>query len=243
MAEELALLDGGDGGIAELEKRLHEACARLVKAGAALSKRRKAAARRLSPRIESELAELGMPKAVLRIALTTPRSSAVAGGDLTGCGSSGWDSCAFWVRLNPGHPEARLEEVASGGEVARLLLAIKAVLAGCAESQSSVQVPGPAVCVFDELDASIGGRLGLAVGRRLRAIAAGGTQVLCVTHLPQVAAFADQHHCIRKQEADGMTCSTLEKLGKQARLKELAAMSGVAEDVSQAKKLLALAVA
>jgi len=118
------------------------------------------------------------------------------------------------VSTNPGEPLKPLARIASTGEMSRFLLALKGVLS------EADDIP---VLVFDEIDIGIGGRSGDVVGRKLSRLAR-SHQVICITHLPQIAAYADSHHHVRKEVADGHTLSQLETLKSDARLAELAAM-------------------
>ena len=129
---------------------------------------------------------------------------------------TGIDDVAFQVSTNPGEPPRPLVRVASGGETARLMLALKAILTAADE------VP---CLIFDEIDAGIGGRIGAVVGRKLWALA-DRHQVLCVTHLPQVAAFGDTHLHVRKAVAEGRTFTEVGRLDGDTRVDELTSMLG-----------------
>jgi DNA repair protein RecN (Recombination protein N) len=147
-----------------------------------LTEARKAAARRLEKRVESELAQLAMERTVFRVDLAEAAWS-----------PAGADRIEFLVSANVGEEPRPLEKVASGGEISRLALALKTCLAG--PKTSMVRT-----LVFDEVDTGVGGSAAEGVGRRLKKLAA-ASQVLCVTHLPQIASFADHHYRVEKQES------------------------------------------
>ena len=172
----------------------------------ALSQRRRSAAGRFSTAVEKELGALAMEKARFRVALVP------AGKDEPRI--SGFETATFLFAPNPGEPEKPVEKVASGGELARLQLAIQSVTAGR---------PGTRTLVFDEVDSGIGGRTAEVVGRKLRALSAGG-QVLCVTHVPQIAALADRHFLAEKDEVGGRTVAAVRLLEGQERVAEIARM-------------------
>ncbi len=156
--------------------------------------------------VDAELARLGM-SATFHVEITPF-------GEESAVGPSGRDRVDFLIRTNPGEPEKPIRKVASGGELSRLMLALKSVLA----SVDSV----PTV-IFDEADAGVGGAVAEVVGRRLRAIA-DHRQVLCVTHLPQVASGADTHFLVEKSMTRGRTSTTVRRLRERARVREIARM-------------------
>lgn len=188
-----------------------------LRAGA-LSRRRSEAGKRLAERVESELQALGMAgsRFLVSISRTPDPEGATVDDARVAFDARGVDQVAFLVSANPGEPPRPLVAVASGGETARLMLALKTVL------QSADRVP---VLVFDEIDAGIGGRVGAVVGRRLWDLAA-HHQVLCVTHLPQVAAYGDVHWHVRKRVADGRTVTEMTPISAADRVTEIAQMLG-----------------
>ena len=209
----LATLRAEHGDLANIEDALErraaeEEAARKAyrSAAAALSARRGAAAARFSNAVEKELRGLAMENARLRVALEP------AAGD-TPC-ATGAESARFLFAPNPGEPEKPLERIASGGELSRLQLAIRSVAAAKG---------GGRTLVFDEVDAGIGGRVAEVVGRKLRDLAARG-QVLCVTHVPQIAALADRHFLAEKREARGRTVASVRLLEGRERVAEIARM-------------------
>jgi len=170
--------------------------------------RRVEAATGLARAVEAELAALHIPRARLEA-----RVELLAGQQL---GPRGADRVEFLFTANPGEPLAPLTKVASGGELSRVLLAVKGVLA-----------TGDHVTtyVFDEVDAGVGGAVAEAIGRRLHA-ASQRRQVLCITHLPQIAAFADAHFRVEKHTKDGRTITRVVRLDEAARVEEIARMLG-----------------
>jgi len=206
----------------------------LLEADSRLSKERHAAAGKLTKKVEAELHALGMREARFRIDFTvlTELSSPQ---DVKDASPAGLEICDFMLMPNPGEGWAPLGKIASGGEVARAMLALKTVLAGADKTP---------VLVFDEIDADIGGRLGEAVGRKLRAISS-AHQVIVVTHLPQIAAFAQRQFRVEKSSRAGRTVAAVEAVAGKERLAELAEMlrgrEKAKEALEQAEKMLAAA--
>lgn len=195
-----------------LAEELRKAAAVAVEAGAKLIRARKKATAGFCAAVQNELASLKMSDTRLRVDFAEQIDPDKLLVEATAHGPS---PVELMVRINPGEPFHPLRETASGGELARIILAVKKTLA------DQDRVP---FLVFDEVDSEIGGRLGLAVGRKLREVAA-HHQVLIVTHLPQVAAFAQAHFKVEKRVAKGRTSSTVVRLDAAARDAELAAMS------------------
>ncbi len=168
-----------------------------------IAAKRRTAAKKLTKRVHEQLAELGMDKAVF-------------GSEVTECdpGPTGCDQVEMMVQTNPGQPSAPLRRVASAGELSRVMLAIKSVLA--ASDRASV-------LVFDEVDAHVGGRLGSVIGDKLRRLA-DRHQVICITHLPQIAAYATRHLKVNKTTRSGQTRTEVDLIEGQARVEELAEM-------------------
>jgi DNA repair protein RecN (Recombination protein N) len=217
LADVLALLSKAKAGRDELgdvegtldRRQKAEGLARLAyrRAAAALTTRRQAAAGRFSTAVEKELKELAMEKARLRLKLE-PLSE-------EGPRRSGQETAVFLFAPNPGEPEKPIEKIASGGELSRLQLAIRSV--GAARNRTKRTL------VFDEVDAGIGGRVAEVVGRKLRELAA-RDQVLCVTHVPQIAALADRHFLAEKREVKGRTVAAVRALDGKERVAEIARM-------------------
>jgi DNA repair protein RecN (Recombination protein N) len=200
--------------IEELKAREESVGARAAELAGALTNYRREAARELSARVEAELADLGMPRAQFVVAVEPPSEPS-----WRQVGPRGWDRVEFLFSPNPGEPPKPLAKVVSGGEMSRIMLALKVILA---------RVDGVPTLVFDEVDTGISGRAAQAVGEKLARIAA-DRQVLCVTHLPQVAALADLQFLIEKQTEDGRTFTRVYPLDSAGRANELARMIGGAE--------------
>jgi len=227
---ELAQLERGLAD-PESRRRHFEECAAAAWAQAReLSARRRDAARRMEKQMAKELRTLGMPEEAFSVRLfpAEPRQEEPSGGKgdpLAGLTRAGADAVEFYLAPNTGEPAKPLARIASGGELARVFLALKVLTAGAGD------VP---TLVFDEVDAGIGGRVAEAVGLRLQLL--GKTrQVLCVTHLPQIAARADHHFAVEKGTSHGRTVSRARLLGLDERIAELTRMFGTA-DPSEAER-------
>jgi DNA repair protein RecN (Recombination protein N) len=222
--------------ITELEAEETLTLEQLGREGAALSEKRHAAGETLSKAVENELEHLNMTAAHFCVDFQTrpdPEGVSHADGQRVAFDVNGLEHIEFFVALNPGEGFKPLVKTASGGETSRLMLAIKNVLA------RADQVP---TLIFDEIDQGIGGRVGTVVGRKLSDLAR-QHQVLCVTHLPQLAAFGEQHYRVQKHVHAGRTTTRVEALQGESRVLELAAMMGeVGEGTRQsALELLKLA--
>jgi DNA repair protein RecN (Recombination protein N) len=182
--------------------------------GRELSAKRHALAKKLSPLIEGQLAELGMEKAKFTVTLA-PAAGTVPGESMPAT-PSGFDAVEFVAQTNPGQLAQPLRKIASGGEMSRIMLALKGILA---------QSDRVSVLVFDEIDANVGGRLGSIIGNKLRALAA-HHQVLCITHLPQIASYGDRHLTVRKEVVGDATETKVRTMDGPERLQELAEMIG-----------------
>ncbi len=205
---------------AQLEAAYEQAAQRL-------SALRRNAAEELERCVRKELASLAMERTIFRVELSAgPRSA------------TGVDEVRFLVSPNVGEEPRPLERVASGGEISRIALALKTCLQG--QNEESPAGP-PRTLIFDEVDAGIGGRTAEAVGRRLKRLAS-TYQVLCVTHLPQIACFADHHYFVDKREVNGRVRATIEELKGEERIREIGRMlSGqklTAEALRHAERLL-----
>jgi len=181
---------------------------------AELTRGRRAAATQLGARVVKELADLGMTNARFEVVVEPP-----AGATFHHVSPRGWDRVEFLFSPNLGEPLKPLAKIVSGGEMSRIMLALKVILA---------RVDGVPSLVFDEIDTGISGRAAQAVGEKLARIA-GDRQVLCVTHLPQVAALADTHFLIAKKAEAGRTYTQVEAMDEAGRVDELARMIGGAE--------------
>jgi DNA repair protein RecN (Recombination protein N) len=202
---QIALVEHAGERMEQLRKDHRRLAAEFEKLAAELTERRRAAARRLEKRVEAELAQLGMERTVFRVEITPSAWSA-----------AGADRVQFLVSPNLGEEPRPLDKVASGGEISRIALALKTCLAG-------PRTPVVRTLVFDEVDAGVGGSAAEGVGRRLKKLAA-SAQVLCVTHLPQIASFADHHYRVDKQQSRGRTSAVIEELDGDARTREVGRM-------------------
>ena len=207
-------LERATDDLTKLQKELAPALKELEETGRQLSAQRQAVARRLSPLVEKELAQLGMDKVNFTVTFA-PAQGALASQDLP-ASASGFDAIEFVVQTNPGLAPQPLRKIASGGEIGRIMLALKGILA---------QGDRISVLVFDEIDANVGGRLGSVIGRKLRAVA-GHHQVLCITHLPQIASYANRHLTVRKESSGKVTETKVRVMEGADRLNELAEMVG-----------------
>jgi DNA repair protein RecN (Recombination protein N) len=203
---EIARLEGAEVRGAEAEAALAEAEARRAELGERLSAGRAAAAKPLEERVAAELELLSMAGATLEVALE-PHPD--------GYGPAGRETVELRVAPNPGIEAAPLRDAASGGELSRVMLALSGL--GAAASAGTL--------VFDEIDAGIGGNTARAVGERLRALGE-GRQVLCITHLPQVASLAGVHFRLEKAVAEGQAVATVERLEGEAVVEEIRRMLG-----------------
>jgi len=215
---ELALLADSETRTEELEAREEDLLRRIGEKAEALSHARRAAAEALARAVEQELVDLRMGGTRFQVSIRQrpdPTGCFVEGERLA-FDATGIDQVEFLVSTNPGEPLRPLAKVASGGETARLMLALKHVLS---------RADATPTLIFDEIDQGIGGRVGAVVGRKMRELAR-SHQVLCVTHLPQIAAYADRHLQVTKHQEGDRTVSRLHVLEGEERVHELAAMLG-----------------
>jgi len=217
--KQLETLTGAADRIASLTAEESKLLAQLGKQGATLTTKRKSAAELLSKGIEVELDELKMASAQFGVDFQTrpdPNGVPLPDGSRIAFDQNGLDRVEFLIAPNPGEGLKPLVKIASGGETSRLMLALKNVLA------RADQVPS---LIFDEIDQGIGGRVGTIVGQKLWKLAR-NHQVFCVTHLPQLAAFGEQHYQVQKVVDKGRTLTRVEKLDGDARMLELSQMLG-----------------
>jgi len=205
VSSRLAALESADERRAALEEEIARGEARYRELAQKLRELRTREARKLSRKVQEELAGLAMPGAVFRIAVEPGEA-----------GEAGMDSVGFLFSANAGEEPRPLDRVASGGELSRVALAVKTCVAPAEEGAART-------LVFDEVDAGVGGAAGEMIGRRLRQLA-GRHQVLCVTHLAQIAAFAEHHYAVSKSEAGGRTAAGVELLDRKGRAREIARM-------------------
>lgn len=219
--EELEKVASSEEDIARVEEEIAEVRASLGALSTSLHEVRARAARALEERVAEELADLNMGSSVFGASFSAkddPQGVPV-GDRLLAIDPNGTDSVEFLLSANPGEPAKPLARIASGGEISRVMLALKSILA-------SVDEVG--TLIFDEIDAGIGGRTATAVGEKLVATSR-MRQVVCVTHLAQIASMSDVHYVISKEEKNGRTCTVVERLAGDARVAEIARMLGGAE--------------
>jgi DNA repair protein RecN (Recombination protein N) len=221
-------LSDGDQGIAQLEREREEFAANLISASEMLTKTRRSRATELEREISEELTQLAMPAARITVAIDGVGDGLAVSDEKRTliCSNTGSDSVTFLLTPHAGATPLPINKGASGGELSRIMLAIEVVLAG----RSSVPT-----YVFDEVDAGVGGKAAVEVGRRL-ALLARHAQVLVVTHLPQVAVWADTHYSIRKNSSETVTTSDLALLSEGERTNELARMMAGREESALAQE-------
>jgi DNA repair protein RecN (Recombination protein N) len=201
--EQISAVENAGERMATLRKQQSELASQFETAAARLTTVRKKAAKELERLVVTELAALAMERSVFRIEVTAAPWS-----------ETGADGVRFLVSANAGEEPRPLEKVASGGELSRIALALKTCLAASGAGRT---------LVFDEVDAGVGGRAAEGIGRRLKKLAA-ADQVLCVTHLAQIAGFADHHYLVEKHESRGRTVASVEELDRPGRVREIGRM-------------------
>ncbi len=230
--QKLAQLESRDAELARLNAALEKLDAELSSAGKRLSAARRKVIPLLAKAAARQLEDLGFKQSKFDVAIQSAAADATrlksneGRSFLTAAAAikqTGFDEIEFQFAPNPGEPARPLRAIASSGEMARVMLALKTVLA------AEDEIP---VLIFDEVDANVGGETANAVGGKMKQIAA-KRQVLCITHLPQVAAPADAHYVVTKQVRNGRTISEIELLGKKERVTELARMLGGQSDAAR----------
>lgn len=221
--QELAGLADLDEDIAEMELALEETSTKALLAATELSQARRSTAVRLEKAMQEELASLHFPQTVFEVSLRIPE-----GMGMEGIQPSGRDQVEFLFSANPGEPAKPLAKVVSGGELSRLMLAMKCILA----RRDHVDT-----VIFDEVDAGIGGQAAEAVAAKIQELAT-HHQVLCITHLPQIAAYAQTHFLVEKGVKNGRTITSIRLLSAEERVQEIARMLG---GKSPSRQTLALA--
>jgi DNA repair protein RecN (Recombination protein N) len=202
--------------LAELRAQEARQAAEYCLAAAALTTARTEAARRLEKLAERQINDLAMN---VRFAVIVEAKKNVANWT-----AHGWDEVACLIATNAGEPLKPLEEIASGGEMSRVMLALKVTVEeGVAARGGKRKAALPRTLVFDEIDIGIGGRAAEAVGQKLKTLSK-TQQVLCITHLPQIAAFGDQHFLIEKKVAGGRTHTNVRQMEEPERVQEIARM-------------------
>ncbi len=215
VARKLEEVENRDETLKTLRAQLAQAAGIYRQTAETLHTERIAAAKKLEKLVEAQVNDLAM-KAKLGVSVTANEDSEV-------WTAYGWDAVEFRIATNPGEPLKLLDEIASGGEMSRVMLALKVTVEEGAARGPRRKTAVPRTLVFDEIDIGIGGRAAEAVGRKLKELSK-AQQVLCVTHLPQIAAFADQHFVIEKQERQGRTKTTIRLMDDEERKEEIARM-------------------
>lgn len=216
---ELQGLDNIDGRITELERKVESVRAHCSKSAAALSKAREAAGDELGKRIAAELREMGIKHAVFQTRLmpflVEVRPDArylLRGRERIACGEYGWEEVEFFLSTNVGEDPKPLTRVVSGGEVSRIMLAMKTIFAG------RERIP---IMVFDEIDTGVSGTIARKVGKAMQKLAA-KHQILTITHLPQIAGVGDAHLRVEKHTTNGRTITRVVALDSGDRVTEVA---------------------
>jgi DNA repair protein RecN (Recombination protein N) len=219
-ASELEELNNSEERIAELSKEVDRRLHEIGKAAQALSEKRQDAGEKLATAVEQQLVHLSMngTRFVVEFETEPDENGAYVGEQRLAFDQTGIDKVQFLLSTNPGEPLKPMAKVASGGETARLMLALKTALA---------QVDETPTLIFDEIDQGIGGRVGDVVGQKLWGLTAvGDHQVIVVTHLPQLAGYGDAHFRVSKEVVEGRTITAVTNLDRDGRIDELAAMLG-----------------
>lgn len=245
VAGKLSEVENKDETLRQLRSELATAAERYLRTASALAKKREEAARRLEKLVEAEINDLAM-KSTFRVEITSSEEEG-------NWSPSGIDQVVYMISTNPGEPLRQLEHIASGGELSRVILALKvSVEAGAASLGKTPKAARALVArkaaaggisrsssqrtlVFDEIDTGIGGRAAEAVGRKLKALAR-SNQVLCVTHLPQIATFADHHYVIEKKDFAGRVRTSIRAITGEERTEEVARMLSGAKLTETSRK-------
>jgi DNA repair protein RecN (Recombination protein N) len=208
-------MENKDEVLRDLRQKQAAAAQAYLLVARALSKTRKDASKKLEKLVEAAINDLAM-KAAFQVAVTSSE-------DTNSWSSKGLEEVRYMISANPGEPLRDMEQAASGGELSRVMLALKSCIETSSSGHARKVGRGQRTMVFDEIDTGIGGRAADAVGKKLKALAR-TAQVLCVTHLPQIAAFADQHYLIEKKTAGGRTKTTVRRIENRERTEEVARM-------------------
>jgi len=229
----LSEMENKDEILAQLRRVLAQTAQEYLRAARTISKKRYEAARKLEKLVEAEINDLAM-KASFHIEV----SGSDGEGNWT---AAGFDQVVYLISTNPGEPQRPLEHIASGGELSRVMLALKVcVESGAGKRVGVARAPSPAssaqrTLIFDEIDTGIGGRAAEAVGKKLKALSR-GNQVLCVTHLPQIATFADHHYVIEKRVSGARAKTTVRPITGEERTEEVARMLSGAKLTETSRK-------
>jgi len=227
VSRKISEMENKDEILGTLRQDLAQAAQEYLGAARAVSKKRYEAARKLEKLVEAEVSDLAM-KSRFHIEVSGTDEE----GNWTG---SGFDQVVYLISTNPGDPMRPLEQIASGGELSRVMLALKACVEAGAKKGSAARTAAQRTLVFDEIDTGIGGRAAEAVGRKLKALSR-GNQVLCVTHLPQIATFADHHYVIEKRVSGQRTKTAVRLITGEERTEEIARMLSGAKLTETSRK-------
>jgi len=233
VCRKLSEVENKDEILRQLRGDLARAADEYLRVARSLSKKRADAARKLEKLVEAEINDLAM-KATFRIQRTTSEEE-------RDWASAGIDQVVYMIATNPGEPMRQMEHIASGGELSRVMLALKASVdrenPASRKTGEKRGTPGKVqkTLVFDEMDTGIGGRAAEAVGKKLKSLSR-LNQVLCVTHLPQIATFADQHFVIEKKEHAGRTRTSIRPVTGEERTEEVARMLSGAKLTETSRK-------
>ena len=212
VTRKLSEIENKDDLLRDLKLQLESAAESYLRVARAVSKKRYEAAKKLEKLVEAEINELSM-KTQFRIEISGTDDEA-------NWNANGFDHVEYMISTNPGEPMHPLEQIASGGEMSRVMLALKAtVQAGSRKKTAGAQ----RTLIFDEIDTGIGGRAAEAVGKKLKSLSR-SSQVLCVTHLPQIASFADNHYLIEKKRSGDRTKTSVRQISGSERTEEVARM-------------------
>jgi DNA repair protein RecN (Recombination protein N) len=230
VSQKLSEVENKDDILRQLRGELAKAADEYMRAARALSKKRTDAARKLEKLVEAEINDLAM-KSTFRIEKTQSEEE-------SHWTASGIDQIVYMIATNPGEPLRQLEHIASGGELSRVMLALKASVEAATDRTSRNKTTKPSAqktLVFDEIDTGIGGRAAEAVGKKLKSLSR-SNQVLCVTHLPQIATFGDHHYVIEKKESGGRTKTSIRPVTGNERTEEVARMLSGAKLTETSRK-------
>jgi len=228
-ARKLAEMENKDETLRHLHAERAQAADEYRNVARNISKKRYEAARRLEKLVESEINDLAM-KSHFHIELGGSDEEA-------NWTDSGFDNATYMISTNPGQPLRRLEQIASGGELSRVMLALKASVeaSSTGSKKHGRNDDAQRTLIFDEIDTGIGGSAAEAVGKKLKSLAK-SNQVLCVTHLPQIATFADHHYLIEKKNSAGRTRTTVRPITGAERTEEVARMLSGAKLTETSRK-------
>jgi DNA repair protein RecN (Recombination protein N) len=227
LKRKLSELENQDEALRQLGQELQHAQQQYLLAARKVSDNRKEAARKLEKLVEAEINDLAM-----RASFQIEVSGGAEEGNWT---AAGFDQVIYSITSNPGEPLRRLEHIASGGELSRVMLALKASVEAGVHPGRKTSGRATRTLVFDEIDTGIGGRAAEAVGRKLKSLAR-SNQVLCVTHLPQIATFAEHHYLISKGDSGGRTRTAIRRIEGKERTEEIARMLSGAELTDTSRK-------